>query len=298
MGVGHPAIGHSGSRKYTCRTLLTSQLRKPCCRGCAVGDTMCSLADLASVLASQYADDCAPLLAGLQAVPGFLADMEVFRCASGQRLNMTKVELLVLGTRAGVGVVPAGAAGPPWPPGWRVVPTAKSLGVLSGDWMEGTAPPVELWRWWGCWAWLCACRCLCLVGRLRPRRTPWARCSTICGFAGLPSETAVKALLGQVAAVVDRRLSPAKYAAHPHARPVGVSLEIMQLPPVCGGVRLLPLRQHVQARHAGLAVWYVLGACGLLPFVPAHGRRWRRRGCVGATRRPRAHAAAVHVVAG
>ena len=37
------------------------------------------------------------------------------------------------------------------------------------------------------------------------------------------------ALLGQVAAVVDRRLSPAKYAAHTHARPVGVSLEIMQL---------------------------------------------------------------------
>ena len=54
----------------------------------------------------------------------------------------------------------------------------------------------------------------------------------------------------------------------------------MQLPPVVGGVGLLPLVQRVQARQVGLTARCVLGACGLLPYVPPWTRvavAWLRR---------------------
>ena len=231
-------------------------------------------AGLASVLASQYADDCAPLLAGMQAVPRFADDMEVFRCASGQRLNMTKVELLVVGTKGGDGRVAPGAAGGaavaglPLPPGWRVSTAAKSLGVQYGDWK--VAPPAVPFD-----------AVVTVLGRIaRMPISMFGRAAAVSAYAlgkvlyhlvvvGLPRpRRPVADLLARVAAVVDRRLSPAQYAANPRARPPGVSLATMSLPPACGGLGLLPLVQHVQARQAGLAVRCVLGVCGLLPYSP------------------------------
>lgn len=106
-------------------------------------------------------------------------------------------------------------------------------------------------------------------------------------FQGFPRlQNTVNGLLSRVAAVVDRRLSPAAYAVKSTARPAGVSREIMQLPPVCCGFGLLPLRQHVRARHAGLAVRCVLGACSWLPYVPPWTRvtmAWLRQCHVAAT---------------
>ena len=101
-------------------------------RGYGVGD------GLARVLASQYADDCTPFLRNLQAVPGFLVDMDVFRRASGQGLNMTKVELLLVGVpRAGWGAGRLGhrrlPLGPAFPP---LSGPRKPLGFLMSTWQR------------------------------------------------------------------------------------------------------------------------------------------------------------------
>lgn len=78
-------------------------------------------------------------------------------------------------------------------------------------------------------------------------------------FTGLPEPRApVGALLKRVAVVVDRCMTPAQYDARASARLPGVPLDVMHLPPVCGGVGLLPLVHHVAARHVGLAVRCVL----------------------------------------
>jgi hypothetical protein len=95
---------------------------------------------LARVLASQYADDCTPFLCNLQAVPGFLVDMDVFRRASGQGLNMTKVELLL------VGVPRAGRCGSPAAHGDVRGPNVLVRTTEGG----GSTPEVRIieFDWW------------------------------------------------------------------------------------------------------------------------------------------------------
>ena len=87
-------------------------------------------------------------------------------------------------------------------------------------------------------------------------------------FQGLPPRAEMARLLGLTAAVVDRKMSPAMHAATPSARLVGVSLEVLALPPAVGGFGLLPLVAHIQARTAVAAVRCVAGAAGLLPADP------------------------------
>ena len=104
-------------------------------------------------------------------------------------------------------MVPAGAAGPPLPPGWRVVTTAKSLGVHFGDWKAAT-PPMEYAAVVGVLG-MDVCMPVSMFGRAAAA-SAYALGKVLyhLEFAGLPSETAVKALLGQVAAVVDRPSMP------------------------------------------------------------------------------------------
>ncbi len=102
------------------------------------------------ITASQYADNCAPFLDGPGALHPFMAAMDVFRLASGQRLNLDKFELLPLGAAAaaaggsggplaapppqqaaGFGPL-AGAVGPPPSPPPASGPAAASL--LSSIW--------------------------------------------------------------------------------------------------------------------------------------------------------------------
>eukprot|EP00198_Chlamydomonas_reinhardtii_P012062 XP_001701399.1 predicted protein [Chlamydomonas reinhardtii] len=52
---------------------------------------------LQRVAAVQYADDTKALLEGEQEVVAFLAAMHTFQHASGQRLNLSKVQLLRIG---------------------------------------------------------------------------------------------------------------------------------------------------------------------------------------------------------
>lgn len=307
--------------------------------------------------AAQYADDCTPFLASAADLPRFLAAMEVFRQASGQRLNLDKVELLPLGsavsapagansppapspasaqrrqvqpppasagpsTSAGLaaptGPLPGGtpsppgpAAGPPRaltpallalllalgraalggapgpsaqpapaqpasaplplpaavpPPALRSVHEAKTLGVRFRN--DGVVPPVD------------TSKALASLGRVAALPlSVFGRAFAAGGYAlsrvlyhmefqGLPSRSALNPLLASTAAVVDRRLTPAQHAAAPRSRLVGVGVTLLALPPALGGFGLLPLAQHVQARHAVAAARCVLGAAGLLPVQP------------------------------
>jgi hypothetical protein len=205
-------------------------------------------------------------------VPGFLADMDVFRRASGQGLNMTKVELLVVGApppgAAGGAAVLAPAVGGGLPP---VVSVATALGVQCMDW-HTASPAVELGG---------VLPLLSKAARLPV--SMFGRAAAVSSYAlgkvlyhleflGLPKPSVLKPFLSRVAAVVDRRLSPERYDLNSKARPPGVSLSVMALPSAVGGFGLLPLVEHVQARHAVLAVRCVLGACGLLPAPPPWAR--------------------------
>ncbi|PNW81490.1 hypothetical protein CHLRE_06g246958v5 [Chlamydomonas reinhardtii] len=66
---------------------------------------------LQRVAAVQYADDTKALLEGEQEVVAFLAAMHTFQHASGQRLNLSKVQLLRIGA-AYNGTIPRCAHGP------------------------------------------------------------------------------------------------------------------------------------------------------------------------------------------
>ena len=73
------------------------------------------------VTAVQFADDTEVVLDGPEAVPQFLRCMEVYSYASGQRLNVDKVELLTVGRAGGSSAAAVG--------GLKVVSTATALNL-------------------------------------------------------------------------------------------------------------------------------------------------------------------------
>ena len=235
--------------------------------------------DLASLrpAASQYADDCTALLGGTAEVPRFLAAMEVFRGASGQRLNPGKVELL------GVGALPVGsarAAPPPAPlptpggevAGLRVVAVARTLGVSFWDLpAAGPAPPAPLERVYSALGQIAALPLSAFGRAFAASGYALSRVLYHLEFGGLPAAAALQQLHRTVAALVDRAQSPAAYQAAPLARLPGVPAACLPVPPVLGGFGLLPLEAHVRARHAVLAVRCVAGA---LPGVLRRPPPW------------------------
>ena len=111
---------------------------------CKVGPRLAP--DAALVTAIQFADDTKVVLDGPAAVPHFVQCMYTFALASGQRLNMDKVELLPLGVPPPFGPV-AGGPAPPHPlrrlpalvaplapiAGLRVVSSALALNLPFTD---------------------------------------------------------------------------------------------------------------------------------------------------------------------
>ena len=88
-------------------------------------------------------------------------------------------------------------------------------------------------------------------------------------FDGIPTDGSLEIVAGNAAALVDRGISPAAYRNNLHARLPGVSSAILSLPVKCGGFGLLPVMQHVRARHAVLGIRGIAGGGRrLLPFNP------------------------------
>lgn len=222
--------------------------------------------------AAQYADDAEALLPSLGEVPAFREAMSRFGRASGQWLNMDKVELLQVGAPAAA--LPAagqrrlqpqqGAVSRPAAvvvEGMRVVETATALGLPISN---SCLPPQPDW------------------GRLmQPAMTRmqriahlslsiFGRAAAVGAYAlamvtwhmehgGPPPGQGLADLASKAAAVVDRRKGPLDRVAA--KRWVGVPSALLHGSPAVGGFGLLPLREHLHAREAlwatQLALWAV-----------------------------------------
>ena len=197
----------------------------------------------------QYADDLEAFLPSFDEVPSFVAAMDTFGAASGQRLSMDKTQLLEVG-----------AVGPLHPApvhGIKVVAEAKALGVTLH---RGTASPDAPWDELRQGVERCYGRVagvgLSAFGRgFSSAAYGVSRLLHAAEYAGLPA-AAAGALQVATAALVDRNEAPA-VAPHLLLRDgrrsrgfPGVQRDLLCGHPVTGGMGALPLAAHVQARAA------------------------------------------------
>ena len=208
------------------------------------------------VHAAQFADDIEVLLRDLEVstMQQFLDHMAVFQRASGQALNPQKSLLLP------VGQVEPGAQLPDQVRGVKVVDRAKTLGLIFSngredipevDWEERLAPVRNRYS-------KIATLHLSIFGR--------AQCASAYGLGGLHYHLQHSSMPQEVGeevhkitvALVDRSLGP---DAHERRLP-GVHSDLLVGRPACGGFSLLPIDQHVRARHAVLARHLVVWLAG------------------------------------
>jgi exonuclease III len=192
----------------------------------------------------QYADDMKAVLDGAQQVEPFLAAMATFAAASGQHLEPSKTQLLPIGKHTTA--LPAEVGG------LAVKTSASALGLK----FKAFTGEVE-----ADWA--------ALVTKVEERQTKLARCGlSMFGrafasnayaassllyhaeFAGLPPDDVVKRLEQTTAKLVVRGEAPAATGRGFS----GVSAFNMVGRPQDGGLGVLPLREHVAARHAKWAL--------------------------------------------
>jgi exonuclease III len=209
----------------------------------------------------QFADDFTALLASVQHVPALHADLQVFGRASGQLPNDEKCQVLLIGAPA----LPAQQAqGLPY----RVVQQAKTLGVIFSN---ADLPPRQLADFWRERLQLVYQR-YDKLSRLPLSIFGRAYCAAGYGlsrllfhmeFMGLPPDELLADLERHTAALVDRAVSPLRW----EPCLTGIPNSALPGPPAAGGSGLLPLRQHVAARHAWWALRLVTAP--LRPESPA-----------------------------
>ena len=196
------------------------------------------------------------MLEGPEVVPRFLERMDIFVQASGQRLNLDKVELLPLDSEAAA--QPAGIGG------LKVVSTATALGLPFTD--TGREPRME-------WAEKLAkvrerlqklsTLSLSVFGRATAaasyglHRITWHM-----EHGGLPPGQVLTDIQKWQAALLDRGLGPDAHVQ----RGTGVPKSLLPGHPTTGGFGALPLQEHV---HARWAVWAVRFALGVPPGKPS-----------------------------
>lgn len=201
------------------------------------------------VVGAQFADDAQVLLTGLTRVPALVADMEPFRVATNQSCNWPKSAILLAGDLAGVGPVPDAVHGIP------VVAAAHTLGL---DFSNDPAPVVD-------WP--------ALLHRAEERyekvaRLPLSTFGRAFGASGYGlsrflyhaefSDMPPAAVLAGILSTTGRLVDAARPPADRRPVPTGVPHRLLAGHPTVGGFGLLPLEQHIRARHA---VWGVRLAC-------------------------------------
>lgn len=242
--------------------------------------------------ASQYADDTEAVLSSLAELPRFVEAMNRFARASGQWLNVEKVELLQVGVpplalpaAEGGGLAPptqqpAAAPAHPLPPpppqlqhhpaavaGMRVVQVATALNLPVSN---SEVPPQLDWDKLLAPAW----RRMQLIARLAG--SAFLRASTVSSYClqtvtwhmehgGPPAKSCMAKLASKAARLVDRRLGPEDR----DQRLTGVPAALLPGPPRTGGFGLLPLCEHVQARNAVWAAQLALYSIAA-PDAPMH----------------------------
>ena len=221
------------------------------------------------VTACQYADDTEVALEGEAEVPHFLQAMDTFAEASGQRLNLDKVELLRIGlTDAALGQTPRAQQSsqqqPPQAPqgeticGLKVVTTASALNLPIDNQLS---PPQPDWQK----------RLEVAYQRMqRLSRFPLstfgrATAATAYGLqtvtwhmehGGPPPRSILEEIERLTARLVDRKQGP----QDPGQRLTGIPRDLLTGHPRTGGFGLLSLQPHIKARQAVWATRYIIGA--------------------------------------
>jgi hypothetical protein len=202
----------------------------------------------ARVVAVQYADDADPVLKGPEVVPVLMDTLSVFGSASNQRINVDKSKLLPVGS-------PSPAALPDSIAGIPVTQSADTLGI---KFHAGLAPATPKRDWQE------------LLDRVQSQFDKLGRLSLSAfgramgasayalsrllyymEFAGLPSAAQVSALQRALAKLVDRGNKDGVFTY--------VRKELLLGAIKQGGFGMLGVQQHVQARHAVLAVRLLTG---------------------------------------
>ena len=201
--------------------------------------------------AVQFADDTQVLLEGPAEVPAFLASMEVYAQASGQRLNLDKVEMLSIGVE---GPSPHDMGG------LKVVASATALNLPFTD--VGGSPMLD-WE-------TQRDKVLSRFSRIaRLRLSTFGRATAAAAYGmhrvtwhmehgGLPPDTVVEGLERVAAKLVDRDLAPDAR----ERRATGVPQRLLVGHPSLGGFGAIALKEHVRARWAGWALRFILAMAG------------------------------------
>ena len=202
--------------------------------------------------AFQFADDAEVVLPSLDALPPFLAAMHTFGDASGQRLHLGKTRVLP------VGAAPADL--PPAAHGLSVVSSATSLGVTFGEAADAGA------GWQGLvqgvhdsYARIAAVRRLSVFGRgFASAAYGLSRLLYHAEFHGLPPPESLQPLHAATAKLVDRGQAP----SDTRRAFAGVAADMLPGRPADGGFGVLPLAEHVSARHAWWGLQLLLAPAG------------------------------------
>ena len=200
---------------------------------------------------SQYADDVTAFLPDEAALPHFLQAMDAFGAATGQRLNPAKSSAMLLGART------LGPAPPPAP-----LPLVRSASALGVTFHEGVGAPSIDWtaKVATVKSRLCTLASLPLsaLGRgLGCAAYGVSRLLFHAEFGGLPPAQTLQDLTAVVAALVDSGIAPGGQVG---PRFAGVAADLLVGSPKEGGFGVLPLAEHIRARHA---VWGARLVCAL-----------------------------------
>lgn len=196
-----------------------------------------------------YADDAQVLLDSPSQLSPFLAAMDTFASATGQRLNHSKTQLLPLGA------VPAYAdAALPPPAARRNIPIVSHATALGVPIANGAPPPAATAARWA----ELADRVEAVYGRAaRLGLSVFGRGFASAGygvskllyhaeFLGHPPPAVARRLTRATARLVDRAQGPRSR----RRRFAGLHHSVLFGRPADGGFGALPLAEHVSARHA------------------------------------------------
>lgn len=204
--------------------------------------------------ASQFADDTEAFLRSLlqQDIQPFVDAMATFAAATGQHINRDKTELLLQRPH----LYP-----PPQVAGMNTVQQAAALGLVYGssgplplDWGDVLARVKKRLK-------KICCMPMSAMGRgVAVSSYALSRALYRMEFSDLPSDHQLNSITALQQRVVDVQLPPDKPRG-PGQYETGISAELMVGQPPEGGFGVLPLQEHVRARHLMWAVRLVAG-CG------------------------------------
>jgi len=222
-----------------------------------------------NIIAAQYADDAEPFVPSLASIPGFMESMNVFADASGQRLNLNKTKLLLIGCQPPVAQDQTAEQHS----GLQIVDKTKALGVyIDGhgsskvDWDKRMGTVKDRMES------ISRIPCLSAFGRAFALNA--YALSTILYAAQFACElphSESDQLRKWSSALIDAGVGPKGNLQ----RPPGVPGACMAAHPQDGGFGLLPLHHHLLSRWASEGADLLCGNPAV-PWIALGRELWQR----------------------